>query len=262
MNEAEIVVSGLLGCSRPQLYARAGQRLEKAIASRLGEILRRRAGGEPLAYITGTEDFYGLSFAVTPDVLVPRQDTEVLVEAVLQLCRGIPAVRILEIGTGSGAIAVTLAVNCPQAEVVATDISPAALAVARQNIVSHSVEERITLVEADLFPVLPQEAPRYDLIVSNPPYIPSSDIDGLEREVRCEPRLALDGGAGGLDYFHRIVSRAAAFLNPRGRLVFEVGFGQRQAVEQIIAGSKNFFLERVIKDYNGIDRVIIAQLRG
>lgn len=259
MNEAELVLSGLLGCDRPQLLARRRERLDAGVRRRLAQILRRRCSGEPLAYITGCQDFFGLSLTVSPDVLIPRQDTEVLVEACLRCCRGIACPRILDIGTGSAAIAVSLAVYLPQARITATDISPAALAIARSNCLSHGVQQRVECLVADLFPALPESAERFDLIVSNPPYIRRQDIPGLQPEVRHEPACALDGGSSGLDFYCRICSRAADYLAPGGCLALEVGFDQRSGVEDILAQTKKFSLEAVIKDYNDIDRVIIAR---
>jgi release factor glutamine methyltransferase len=262
MNEAEILFTEVLKCSRASLYLDRGALIGARAGRRISSVLKRRAAGESLYYILGKIEFMGLEFRVTPDVLVPRPETELLVEAAVSYAAvdrspGAP-LNILDIGTGSGCIAISMARMLEAATITATDISHAALDVARTNARDLCVNDRIRFVCCDMFPCQSSKAGSYDIIVSNPPYIRTGDIAGLQPEVRSEPSEALDGGADGLDFYRAIISSAHRYLRPRGALLLELGFDQAHAVRQLIEDSKNFRVKEVIRDYNDIQRVIVA----
>ncbi|MCX5710708.1 MAG: peptide chain release factor N(5)-glutamine methyltransferase [Candidatus Omnitrophica bacterium] len=253
MHEAELLFTEVLNCGRPELYLNKDLKLSKGKGTLISDVLKRRALGEPLQYILGKSDFYGLQFKVTPDCLIPRPETEILVET----ARKYPAENILELGTGSGCIAVSLAKSLTQARITATDISDKALAVAKENALIHKVN--IDFIKADLFDAYGLTPNTYGLIVSNPPYIASGDIETLQPEVRNEPRVALDGGADGLEIYRRISASAAQFLVDAGHLIVEMGFGQAQDIIKIFKKTQRFEIIDVVKDYNNIERVIVAQ---
>ena len=229
--EAEVIVRHALGYDRAQFYAALSETLGTERLARIHALLRRRIAGEPLAYITGHREFYGLDFAVSPAVLIPRQETELLVDVALDFARGNAddSISIADVGTGSGAIAVAVAHNLPQAHVHATDCSAAALHVAERNCRKHGVADRVSLLQGDLLDPLPRGV---DLIISNPPYIASRLLPELPREVRREPRLALDGGERGLDVIERLIEQAPAKLNAGGRLILEISPEQLEAVRE------------------------------
>lgn len=198
--------------------------------------IQRRHAGEPIQYITGETEFFGLPFHVTRDVLIPRPETEHLVERAIALAHLFPAPRILDVGTGSGAIAVALAHALPHASLTTIDLSAAALSVARRNAACCALAERIRFLEGDL--LAPVAGESFDLIVSNPPYVPTADRDTLAVEVRdFEPELALFAGADGLDICRRLIPAAFAALAPRGWFLFEIGFGQSEAVRSLLVGA-------------------------
>jgi len=220
---------------------------------------------EPLQYILGKTEFMGLEFQVGHSVLIPRQETEILVEKAIELVKRyqVPCTkyRVLEIGTGCGCIAISLAKFLTDIEIDAIDISQEALLIARNNAKLHNATNKIRFLESDLFPRSPVPGPRYDLIISNPPYIPSSEISQLQPEIAYEPRIALDGGEDGLDFYRKIALSCAKFLKERGRLIMEIGFGQLSGVRNIFEEAKNFEVIEAIKDYNNIDRVVIIEKR-
>lgn len=210
--------------------------------------MQRRVAGEPLAYITGHREFYGLDFVVSPAVLIPRQETELLVDAALDFARGNAddSISIADVGTGSGAIAVAVAHSLPQAHVHATDCSAAALQVAERNCRKHGVANRVSLLHGDLLDPLPLGV---DLIVSNPPYIASRLLPELPREVRREPQLALDGGEHGLDVIGRLIKQAPAKLNAGGRLILEISPEQLEAVREL---ARTFLPDAVVEHRNDL----------
>jgi release factor glutamine methyltransferase len=215
--------------------------------------LGRRARHEPIQYITGEQDFYGLTFRVTRDVLIPRPETEHLVEALLDRVLDDAPLRIVDVGTGSGAIAVALAHSLLRANITALDISQEALKVARQNADRHKVAERIQFVESDLLAAVAGEA--FDAIVSNPPYVPDSEL--LEPQVLdFEPRGALFAGPSGLDIYERLIPQAWNVLKPQGWLLMEIGHGQRDALANLLSGWTNV---EFVRDLHGIWRVAIAR---
>ncbi len=227
--------------------------------SRFDALIERRATGEPVQYIVGEAEFYGLPFRVTRDVLIPRPETEHLVEKVIELAAGFAAPRIVDVGTGSGAIAVALAANLPPAAIAATDVSAAALAIARENSTRNGVADRIRFFVGDL--LAPVAGEQFDLAVSNPPYVPEGDRDSLAVEVRgYEPAQALFAGVDGLAIYRRLISQAFAALAPGGFVVLEIGYGQQAAVRALLADA-GFAQVAFAADLQGIPRVAFA-LRG
>jgi release factor glutamine methyltransferase len=260
--DAELLLRHVTGLSRAALLTHPERPLGLGALEGFFQAVERRAASEPVQYITGVQEFYGLEFLVTPAVLIPRPETEHLVEAALELARSGQRLRqggprILDIGTGSGAIAVTLAHLLPEAFLSATDISSEALAIAEQNASRQHVRERIQFFLCDLFPT---DAGPFDLICSNPPYIPSAEV--LEVQVAAfEPHSALFAGSDGLDIYRRLVPLAQAALKPGGWLLLEIGHGQRADIESLLHASH---LENVrfVPDLQGIARVAVAQKRS
>ncbi len=223
------------------------------------QALARRAEGMPLQYITGTQDFYGRDFDVTPAVLIPRPETELLVDVALDHCRRLSqsTVHILDLGTGSGCLAVTLAALLPTVRVVAVDISPAALAVAVANARRHGVAERIRLLESDWLAALPPGTPRFDVAVANPPYIAEAEFLSLQREVRdYEPRVALVSGPSGLEAYARLFNDLPRFLAADGIFACEVGWGQAEQV-CALGAAHHWRLQRALSDLQGITRTLV-----
>jgi release factor glutamine methyltransferase len=251
--EAEVLLSHVLGVSRTALLAHPEHVLTPDQLSNYQVLTRRRAAGYPLPYLTGHVEFYGLEFEVTPEVMIPRPETETLVDLVLAR----RPTTVVDVGTGSGCIAVALAVHLPESAVCAIEISPAALAVARRNVERHGVADRVRLIVGDL--LSPRPAP-VELIVSNPPYIPTGECAFLPASVRNhEPRLALDGGLGGLAIIRRLLAQASAVLRPGGGLLIEIGADQGAAASHL---ARTFFPQatvRVHPDLAGCDRVLEVQ---
>lgn len=257
--------------SRAHLLARLDDPLDAAAAARFQDFLRRRLAREPSAYITGHREFYGLDFLVTPATLIPRPETETLVDAALELARdlcppgpsggspeGSASLLVADVGAGCGAVAVAIAHALPQATVVATDVSRAALAVAAANARRHGVERRVHLLQADLLPPLRRG---YDLIVANLPYVKTADWRRLAPEVRdYEPRAALDGGRDGLLQIRRLLRRAPALLRPGGSACLEFGLGQEAALRAIAASAFPQAAVQVRADLAGRPRVLILSL--
>ena len=228
-------------------------------ADRYRQLLTRRAAHVPLQHITGTQDFYGYTFLVTKDVLIPRQDTEVLAQQAVTVLKGISDTQnpaVLDLCTGSGCLAVTIAKEVPGSRVTASDISPAALAVASENAVRLGTD--VEFVRSDLFENIPGI---FDCIVSNPPYIPTREIEDLSEEVRCgDPLLALDGGQDGLSVYRALIPACPAHLKRGGTLLLEIGAEQAEAVGALLDAA-HFTDIRVIKDLAGLDRVVSARTR-
>jgi release factor glutamine methyltransferase len=257
--EAEALLCACAGVSLAFLYAHGEQKLTEAENDRFVSWVSRRAGGEPYAYISGLREFMGLEFRVTPDVLIPRPETELLVETVHAELKNSTFPHILEIGTGSGAIAVSLAVLLPTASVVACDLSPAALEVAAENAGRHGVAGRVHLLHGDLYAMGTVLLAPFFTIVSNPPYIPSAGIGQLEPTVRdFEPRIALDGGPDGLSFYRRLTGELNILPGRPNLLAFEVGDGQAEAVAALCRQA-GFPTTHQITDLAGIPRVITAR---
>lgn len=256
--DAEVLLAHALGLTRAQLYARLDQRLSPQDRERYQALLARRARHEPVAYIVGHRAFYGLDFFVDRRVLIPRPETELLVERAISMARARSLRLIADVGTGCGAIAVTLAVHLPEATLYALDASPDALAVAEANCRRHGVEGRVRLLLGDLLSPLPQPV---DLIVANLPYIPRGELRGLPRAIRdYEPLAALDGGEDGLEAIRRLLAQAGEHLRPRGAILLEIGADQGPAV--VALARRHFPTARaeIAKDYAGLDRVVIVEL--
>ena len=260
--DAEVLLAHSLGLKRIDLYLRYDQPLGADELAAFKRVVQRRAAREPVALIVGRREFWSLELAVDPHVLIPRPETEHVVEAALAFLQSntvCPDPLVLDMGTGSGCIAVALAHSLPAARVIASDISRAALAAARGNIARHRLTDRAALVAGAGLDMFVHARPLFDLIVSNPPYIPSADIAALPPEVRdYEPRGALDGGVDGLDAYRRIIPAAAGRLRPGGALILEIGWDQRQAVSLLVEQSGGYQSCECTTDYAGHDRVIRA----
>ncbi len=273
--EAGAILCHVLGCNRTYLYSHDDYILSDEQYTRYMLLLDERLEGRPVQYITGHQEFMSLDFIVTPHVLIPRQDTEILVEEVIEYAKGIKGdkIEILDIGTGSGCIAVSLAHYISKSRVSALDVSLQALKMAHMNATNNNVDRKITFLLGDVFGGLenilsPDRAGEsssnsgnqrvlFDIIVSNPPYIPSNDISTLEKQVKdYEPYCALDGGKDGLIFYRRIVEQSISYLKPGGLLAFEVGIGQAYDVKGIMGNSFNNL--KIVKDLAGIDRVVMG----
>ena len=253
--DAELLLAHTLGVERLDLYLRFEQPVPEQARTRYRELVRRRAAERvPVAYLTGRRDFWSLSLEVTSDTLIPRPETEILVREVVDLAPR----RLADVGTGCGAVAAAVASDLPQVEIAASDVSPQALEIARQNLERLGLAERVKLCLAEGLEGLPGP---FDLIASNPPYVPSAEWDSLPPEVRHEPRAALDGGADGLAVIGMLVALAPASLRPGGHLVLEVGAGQAPAVARMAgeAGAAELWIR---KDLAGIERVVAARFGG
>lgn len=257
--DAEVLLAHVRGCQRILLYTAFDTPVSDAERARFRELVKRRGDGEPVAYLVGNREFFSLPFAVSPAVLVPRPETEGLVVRVIDLCKPLPAARIIDVGTGSGAIAVTLAKHLPRARLVATDISPAALAVARENAARHGVAERIEFLECDLLSA-PQAAGPWDVIVSNPPYVRDDEFDALPRDVRLhEPKAALVAGPSGVEVVARLAADAVGALAAGGWLVVEIGPVVAAAAERALAAVPGLVPGPTLADMAGLPRIVQAR---
>lgn len=259
--DAEVLLSHVLKKERIFLYVHFDQPMEAAELASYRDCIRRRVQRQPVAYITGRKEFMGLEFKVTPAVLIPRPDTEILVEAVLQRLRaGAEAAgsRIADIGTGSGAICLSLLNYLPQLRAAAVDISSEALAVAEENARILGLSDRLELWQGDMLAPLQAECGQLAAIVSNPPYIPRGDIGGLEPDVRdFEPLGALDGGVDGMDFYRRLLAGGAALLLPEGFLAVETGIRQAGQVKRLAEALPQWGRCEIIRDLAGIERVVV-----
>jgi release factor glutamine methyltransferase len=277
MNETELLFTELLNCDRASLYLNRQKSIGRHISQKISAVLKRRIRGQPLQYILGKCEFMGLEFKLNQDVLIPRPETEILVETALKYVSQLPSdqrpscsasvhkcrsagVNILDIGTGSGCIAVSLANFLPSVKIIATDISYSALIVARENAKLNNVADRIKFVHSDLFAGLRVSGfASYDLIVSNPPYIPAQEIKKLSPEIQYEPVSALDGGGDGLDFYRHLIKESPGLLRKGGFLILEMGYNQNESIKEIFNSSEKFEVKEVVKDYNSIDRVVVAE---
>jgi len=263
--QAEVLLCHLLGCDRAHLFAHPERELTQDEQSSYQRLIARRAAGEPLQYLTGHQEFWKADFEVTPAVLIPRPETEHLIEAVLELAResggdaGGAGLKLVDVGTGSGAIAVTLARELPLAEVWATDLSGAALEVARRNagrLLTGKDGARLHFLQSDLLSEVVRDA-SFDFVVSNPPYVADEEAHEMQREVVAhEPGMALFAGAEGLDVIRRLIPQAAEALVPGGWLVMEIGAGQEAAVRALLREWREV---KKIADLQGIARIIAAR---
>lgn len=257
--DAEVLLASCLGVNRLHLYLNLDRPLAPDERKRYRELVRRRGHREPIAYITGRREFWSITFRTVPGVLIPRPETELLVEAVVREIRGREAPRVLEIGTGSGAVAVSVAQEVPDAFVVATDLNPVAIATARINALDAGVIDRVCLAASDLLAAIrPVQA--FDVICSNPPYIPTEAIAGLDPEIReFEPTLALDGGPDGLEVVRALVRDARQHLKPGGCFMAEIGEGQEALVRDLFAVVGGLDDIRTLRDLASIPRVVCGR---
>jgi release factor glutamine methyltransferase len=259
---AELLISHVLGLNRIELYTNFDRPLSKPQLDRLHQLVKQAVQNEPVAYLIGRCEFYSLEFKVTRDCLIPRPETELLVERAIEFLRHRPGKQLVcDLCTGSGCIAVAIAKNVTDTELYATDISDAALQIAIQNAQKQNVAERIKFLQGDLFePLIPQmDKCRFDLVVCNPPYVTGSEYETLERNIKdYEPADALLGGADGLEMYRKICERAEQFLKPDSALMFEIGYAQGKSVTALLEQTKLFTDAVVEKDLQNNDRIIIA----
>jgi release factor glutamine methyltransferase len=258
--DAEVLLAETLGCQRIDLYTRFDETPGDEVRAAFRALVRRRAEGAPVAYLVGRREFYSLSFRVTPDVLIPRPETELLVVAVLDLAKKLPAnLTIADVGTGSGIIAVCLAKHLPNCRVTAIDLSSAALTVAAGNAKDHGVADRIDLVESDLFANVPADR-RFEVIVSNPPYVAQAEMERLAADVKnFEPNGALLAGPRGTEVIASLIPQAAERLLPGGHLLMEVSPTIHDAVRNLLETDGRFEAATTIKDLARLPRVVQAR---
>ncbi|MFY8216237.1 MAG: peptide chain release factor N(5)-glutamine methyltransferase [Chthoniobacterales bacterium] len=252
---AEHLLAHTLGLKRLQLYMEFDRPLSDSERAPLRELVKSRAAGVPLQHLMGTAAFFGRDFLCDSRALIPRPETEQLVEIVLKEFKNDPSPIVLDVGTGSGVIALTVALERPDATVHATDISPAALALAAENATRHGLADRVIFHQADL---LPPDFRTADCIIANLPYIPQGEIAGLSREVRHDPVLALDGGADGLDLVRRLAADAETNVQSAFLIALEIGHDQAAGVCDLLA-SHNFRDIRSLRDYQGVERFVLAK---
>jgi release factor glutamine methyltransferase len=253
--DAEVLARHLLGWDRATLLVRGRETPPAGFAERFQSLIDRRSRHEPVAQIVGHREFWGLEFEVTRDVLVPRPETELIVEVALEIADRSRPLNILDVGTGTGCLAIAIAVELPAARITATDFTPAALAVARRNADRHRVEDRVRFLQSNLLDTIEGS---FDLIVSNPPYVPERDV--LPRDVaEYEPHQALFAGPDGLDVLRLLIARAPGSLVPGGSLIVEFGFGQAAAVREL-ATAAGWRVIEIRKDLQGIERVVCSRL--
>ncbi|UJS16025.1 MAG: peptide chain release factor N(5)-glutamine methyltransferase [Candidatus Jettenia sp.] len=264
--DAEVILSHLLGCSRVNLYAHPDKSVDNAIAINYKKDIQRRAQRIPVQYITNHAEFMSMDFYVDERVLIPRPETELLVEAIIkksQILAKKHELVIVDIGVGSGNIAITLAAKIDNAKIFAIDISPDALAVAKINAQRHQVSDRITFLQGDIYKPLERYGLKLnvDFIVSNPPYVADDEFPVLQKEVSFEPYQALVSGQDGLHMFKRVIADAITWLKPEGFIIFEVGERQAQEVARLLEDTGYFKRPELIRDYQHIYRIVAAQRR-
>ena len=260
--EAEVLLAEALGCQRIELYTRFDEVPDSEPVTKYRAWVKRRAAGEPVAYIVGHREFYSLKFSVNSSVLIPRPETEHVVVAAIEACKQIDEspIRILDVGTGSGCIAVTLAKHIENVKIGAIDLSPDAIEVAQQNIEQHEVADRVKCFTGDLLQALPAGSQPVHLIVSNPPYIGSNEQGTVEPNVdQFEPAMALYGGDKGTEIIERLITQSIDFLLPGGTLIFETSPIIMDACVELVNGCSKFASCDVIKDYSGHRRVVVAR---
>jgi len=260
---AELLLSCVLGLKRLELYTQFEKIVTEQQLDRLHELVERAGRHEPIAYLAGKTEFYSLELDITPDCMIPRPETELLVERAVEFLRSRTGRQfVCDLCTGSGCIAAAIARNYPDCRIFATDISDAALSVAAKNIEKHRLKERIRLLCGDLFdPIIPQLGEGgFDLIVCNPPYVSASEFEKLGKNVKdYEPKSALFAGADGLDIYRRIIEKVDTFLKPDAALMLEIGYSQGQAVRQLFEQAGCFSEIKIEKDFNNNDRIAIAK---
>ena len=257
--DARWIAEDVLCLTRQALFFEGDRAIPRQQLYRLEAMLDRRAAGEPVQYILGSADFMGLRFRVDEAVLIPRQDTETLVEATLIELRQRPGCPVvLDLCAGSGCVGLSLASLAPNARITLADISPEALEIARAN--QKDLGVKVEFRQGDLFDAVGRE--RFDIIASNPPYIPTGELSGLQRELRFEPRIALNGGADGLDFYRRIAEGAADHLNPGGAIFLEVGIREAQPVLDLVKARLPCAQAGAVRDLNGVERVVFGKIEN
>jgi release factor glutamine methyltransferase len=258
--DAEILLAYLLGVERAELYINLDEPLESLTT--FNELLKRRARFEPVAYIIGKKEFMSIEFKVTKATLIPRPETELLVEKALEIAKEIPNPLIVDIGTGCGAIGISIAKELEICSVIATDISADAIEVAKENARCIGVSNKVTILQGSLFSPLENFKGKINMVISNPPYIPSDELETLPKEVLFEPKVALNGGREGVVVIEQIVSEAHAYLTHGGYLLVEVGENQSRRVKEMIMENPLYCKIEIFKDYAGVERVILAQVKN
>ncbi len=262
MTEDELMLTSVLKCSRHELYSKESV-LTKDQQAHLDKMKQEKLKGEPVQYVIGSTEFYGSEFDIDKRALIPRPETEILVDLLVAKAKETikKELRVLDIGTGSGVIAISIAKNIIGARVDAIDVSSDAISLAKDNAAKNFVEQKIFFYEKDVFTFLKEayiNGEKYDIIVSNPPYIKTSDLDSLPDEVKREPVLALDGGADGLRFYREIIKSSRDLLNDNGMLFFEIGDGQRAGIDEIFSRNEGFKDITFEKDYVGTERIVFA----
>jgi release factor glutamine methyltransferase len=260
---AELLLSSVVGLKRIELYTQHDTPVVRQQLDQLHDLVERAGRDEPVAYLTGKTEFYSLELNVTPDCMIPRPETELLVQRAIEFLRTRTGVQfVCDLCTGSGCIAVAIAGNFPDARVIATDICPAALAVAAGNVEKHQLKDRVTLLCGDLFdPIMPHvDVDKFDLIACNPPYVSAAEYGKLETNVKdYEPKAALFAGDDGLDIYRRVIEKAEQFLKPAAALMLEIGYAQGRAVRELLEQTKAFAEIKIERDIHNNDRIVIAR---
>lgn len=257
--KSRLLMQYVLNETRQYVIVNDMEQLDKTKEKQYFEEIKILKKGVPIEHITHQKEFMKLNFFVDKNVLIPRQDTEILVEGVINIAKKINAKKILDLCTGSGAIAVSLAKYLPQAEITAIDISNDALKIAKKNAISNNVQNQITFISSDMFTNLSEE--KFDIIVSNPPYIKTNVIENLDNQVKKEPYIALDGGKDGLDFYKKIINESYQYLKYNGYLCLEIGFDQKIDVIELIENTERFTGTYSKKDLFDNDRIIVTRLR-
>lgn len=262
--DAEVLLAHARGCSRIQLYTSFDQVLDEATRGKMRELVKRRANAEPVAYLVGYREFFSSKFKVTPDVFIPRPETETLVMEALNRLKSLPSPKVLDLCTGSGCVAISIAKSVPQSMVTAVELNPETLAVANLNTSQLGVGDRVRIVQGNLFEALVSNGDQchdpFDVIVSNPPYIATDEIPTLQADVaQHEPRLALDGGRAGTDVIRRIIVEAPKFLKPSGWLLLEIGCDQGTSVRELLENDGRYTSISIVLDPAGLPRVACGQ---
>jgi release factor glutamine methyltransferase len=259
---AELLLSYVLGLKRIELYTQHETTVAKPDLDKLHELVKRAGQNEPISYLVGKTEFYSMELNVTPDCLIPRPETELLVQRAIEFLRTRQSKQsVCDLCTGCGCIAVAIAKNFPNAHVIATDICDKALAVASRNIEKHQLQEKITLLSGDLFdPIIPHlDSGKFDLIVCNPPYVSEAEYEKLDKNVKdFEPRLALFAGVDGLDIYKKIIEKIDMFLKPDAAFMLEIGYAQSPAIKELLEQTGVFSEIKIEKDFHNNDRIVIA----
>jgi len=260
---AELLLSHILGMKRIELYTQFDKSVPKQQLDKLHDLVKRAGQHEPIAYLTGKAEFYSLQFEVSPDCMIPRPETELLAERAIEFLRTRSGTQfVCDLCTGCGCIAVAIAKNTPGAQIIATDISDAALRVAAANVEKYQLKDRIELLQGDLFdPIMPQlDVHKFDLIVCNPPYVSAPEFEALDKNVKdYEPGPALLAGNDGLDIYRRICEKVDQFLKPDAALILEIGYAQGRAIKELLEQTGIFAEIKIEKDLHKNDRVVIAR---